>query len=144
MKSHDRLNSLKHHLEVVSDDIVIVKDEDNYGDYEDSFVEYFNQRGHRFLALIIPAHGTLDSFEGLINNVKESPIENTELNRNVCVSFSRMITFQILPSRSSVLSLSHCFRLVEEIMCIFGYEFLKSINSLDNDMKDEPKGYLHY
>ncbi|ANQ07977.1 PST-A protein [Plasmodium coatneyi] len=244
IKCHARLNFLRPNVEVVSDDNVIVKDENNYYLYEDSWVEYFNKNGYSVFGLDLQGHGLSDGWDNLKGNVKEfddfaydvmqyirniqdsingsngydmggsSPFpddkicertalptylvgismggnvalrmlqmlgkssnrrEGTGLHISGCISISPMITVKKLPSRNSFLfqhvyfPLSKCIadwfptvRLINKylykkypyvkyfieydknrskggITCRFGYELLRTIDNLDNDIKHMPK-----
>ncbi|EUD63852.1 hypothetical protein C922_05768, partial [Plasmodium inui San Antonio 1] len=71
IKCHARLNYLRPNVEIISDDNIIVKDENNYYVYEDSWVQYFNQHGYSVFGLDLQGHGLSDGFENLRYNVKE-------------------------------------------------------------------------
>ncbi|KJP84734.1 hypothetical protein AK88_05635 [Plasmodium fragile] len=71
IKCHARLNFLRPNVEVINDDNVIVKDENNYYIYKDSWVEYFNKHGYSVFGLDLQGHGLSDGFEGLSHNVRE-------------------------------------------------------------------------
>ncbi|SBO28256.1 lysophospholipase, putative, partial [Plasmodium knowlesi strain H] len=71
IKCHARLNFLRPNVEVVSDDNVIVKDENNYYLYEDSWIENFNENGYSVFGLDLQGHGGSDGFEKLSYHVRE-------------------------------------------------------------------------
>ncbi|ANQ06060.1 Phospholipase [Plasmodium coatneyi] len=248
IKCHARLNFLRPNVEVISDDNVIVKDENNYYLYEDSWVEQFNKHGYSVFGLDLQGHGLSDGYEKLSYHVKEfddfaydvmqyirniqdsingsnggdprkgedvsSPFRDDKIcerkalptylvgismggsialrmlqilgkspNRRKsaglhisgCISISPMITVKKMPSRNSFLfqyvylPLSKCIadwfptvRLINKylykkypyvkyfieydknrpkggITCRFGYELLRTIDNLDNDIKHMPK-----
>ncbi|ANQ06270.1 PST-A protein [Plasmodium coatneyi] len=243
LNSHTRFSFLRHNVEIVNNDKAILKDENNFYVYKDSWIEHFNENGYSVFGIDLQGHGLSDGWDNLKANVKEfddfaydvmqyirniqdsingsngddmggslpfredqicerktlptyvvgismggsialrmlqilgksQNRKSTELDISGCISISPMITVKKLPSRNSFLfqyvylPLSKCIadwfptvRLInkypykknsyvkyiieydkirskEAITCRLGYELLKAIDTLDNDIEHMPK-----
>ncbi|GAB68679.1 PST-A protein [Plasmodium cynomolgi strain B] len=60
LNSHARLTFLRHNVEIVDNSKAILKDENNYYVYENSWVEHFNNNGYSVYALDLQGHGLSD------------------------------------------------------------------------------------
>ncbi|GAW83219.1 PST-A protein [Plasmodium gonderi] len=71
LNSHARLTFLRHNVEIVNNDKAILKDENNYYIYENSWIEHFNNNGYSVYALDLQGHGLSDGWENLSLNIND-------------------------------------------------------------------------
>ncbi|SOV19976.1 lysophospholipase,putative [Plasmodium sp. gorilla clade G2] len=71
LNSHMRLQYLRQNAEIVSNDKAILKDENNYYVYKDSWIENLNNNGYSVYGLDLQGHGESEGWENLKTNIKE-------------------------------------------------------------------------
>ncbi|SBS97850.1 PST-A protein [Plasmodium ovale curtisi] len=62
---------MEHNVEIISKDKAILKDENNYYVYENSWVEHFNKNGYSVYSLDLQGHGQSDGWKNLSLNINE-------------------------------------------------------------------------
>ncbi|CAG9475186.1 unnamed protein product [Plasmodium vivax] len=70
LNSHVRFSFLRHNVDIVGNEKAILKDENNYYVYKDSWVERFNKTGYSVYGIDLQGHGKSDGWENLKVNVK--------------------------------------------------------------------------
>ncbi|KJP90142.1 hypothetical protein AK88_00311 [Plasmodium fragile] len=78
LNSHARLTFLRHNVEIVDNSRAILKDENNYYVYDNSWIERFNNNGYSVFALDLQGHGLSDGWDNLslnINNFDDSVLD---------------------------------------------------------------------
>ncbi|SBS89415.1 unspecified product [Plasmodium ovale curtisi] len=71
LNSHVRFSFLRHNVDIISNDKAILKDENNYYVYKDSWVEHFNNNGYSVYGIDLQGHGHSDGWRNLKVNVKK-------------------------------------------------------------------------
>ncbi|KMZ96990.1 PST-A protein [Plasmodium vivax North Korean] len=69
LNSHARLTFLRHNVEIVDNSKAILKDENNYYVYKNSWIEHFNNNGYSVYALDLQGHGLSDGWKNLSLNI---------------------------------------------------------------------------
>ncbi|GAB67073.1 PST-A protein, partial [Plasmodium cynomolgi strain B] len=70
LNSHVRFSFLRHNVDIVGNEKAILKDENNYYVYKDSWIEHFNKNGYSVYGIDLQGHGKSDGWENLRVNVK--------------------------------------------------------------------------
>ncbi|CAI7722527.1 lysophospholipase, putative [Plasmodium vivax] len=71
LNSHVRFSFLRHNVDIVNYDKALLKDENNYYVYKDSWIEHFNKCGYSVYGIDLQGHGQSEGWGNLKVNVKQ-------------------------------------------------------------------------
>ncbi|SBS95397.1 lysophospholipase, putative [Plasmodium malariae] len=70
LNSHARFAFLRHNVDIVNNDKAVLRDEQNYYVYKDSWIEHFNKSGYSVYGIDLQGHGKSDGWRDLKVNIK--------------------------------------------------------------------------
>ncbi|CRG98428.1 lysophospholipase, putative [Plasmodium relictum] len=71
LNSHVRLEYLRHNVEVVNNNKAILKDDENFYIYENSWIEHFNKNNYSVYGLDLQGHGQSDGWKNLRTSINK-------------------------------------------------------------------------